>query len=226
MFDTRILVTLLICLSLIACKTTKPGIHACSIKEWKHTQYSNNSLKNTNLRKKDVDNIRALIALYRATNYQSQFNTLNFQSVLWDNTKQHRVYFFEIQDSGDVQAIFRLDKNDNLVDNFLVYSKDQPYNASMLKPWKHKKGFYNTFSKESPELEKTEIVDSLKKLYRLNSKDPYFDELTFDKVLTTEKSRTKAYVFDIQSVRHTQIVFELDQHDNLIDNYATSLWKR
>lgn len=226
MFSSRILLSFCLCCLLVACTSNKVGIHASAVNKWVYKQYPNSSLVTLNLRKKDVENIRVFMALYRVTNYQSQFNTLRFQNVLWDSTEQYRVYFFEVRDSGNVQAIFVLDEDDNLVDNFLVSSEQQLFTASMLKPWKFQPGFYRTFTAAATELKNDKVIDSLVKLYRLNSADPYFNELTFDKVLTGSKDHIKAYVFYIQHVHDVQAVFELDKDDKLIDNYMTSLWER
>ncbi|MFT4928461.1 MAG: hypothetical protein ACI8WB_004580 [Phenylobacterium sp.] len=215
----------LICL-LFACAAKQQGIQGCMTKKWAYKQHSQPSHVTLDIRRKDADNIRAFMALYRVTNYQSQFNTLRFQKVLWDEAKQSRVYFFEVRDSGDVQAIFTLDKDDNLIDNFLVSSERQLFRPSMLKPWQYKKGFYASYTTESALKNDTKLVKSLIELYRLNSENPYFNQLTFDKVLLNEKKQGRAFLFYVQSVSDTQAVFELDNNNNLIDNFMTSLWDR
>jgi hypothetical protein len=226
MYQVRSLFLLCLTCLLLACATKEQGIQASMINKWTYKQHSPTSLVTLNLRKKDVDNVRAFMELYRVTNYQSQFNTLRFQKVLWDEVKLTRVYFFEVRDSGDVQAIFIIDKDDNLIDNFLVSSEQQLYQASMLKPWKYKQGFYASYTTGSALQKDTKLIESLIKLYSLNSDDPYFNELTFDKIQHNEKKQVRAFVFYVQHVSDIQAVFELDNDDNLIDNFMTSLWDR
>jgi len=94
--------------------------------------------------------------------------------------------------------------------------------TSRLKEWRANSSLHLASFKTLPAEDNGLLLAKLVEVYSLNSYLPTHDSIIFDKVVLNDKSQRKIYVFHIVGISDIKAAFEIDDDNNLVDNFLIS----
>lgn len=68
----------------------------------------------------DIENIKYLFKVYGKYPYNKNNTSLLFNKLLTEKSKSNKYYIFDIEYIDDVHIVFKLNKNNDLIDKFII----------------------------------------------------------------------------------------------------------